>query len=94
MGSRHQLFIIARIRPAGESNKSYYYCLVHIHHQSLSGTGPLKAVLTFINLIKQPENARVVRQELQAAHNKYHRWFEEIEVDPYNPRTPCPFLAY
>ncbi|KAI0312684.1 hypothetical protein OF83DRAFT_1176408, partial [Amylostereum chailletii] len=53
MGQRHQIFLIARVRPHGDADtKPNYRCVAALHHQWCYGTLPLKAARRFISLGK------------------------------------------
>ncbi|KAK7440634.1 hypothetical protein VKT23_016982 [Stygiomarasmius scandens] len=66
MGQRHQVFLIARLVPHGSTDgKAYYRCVVARHHQWCYGTLPLAATYRFVTLLKNPNNAEIIRDELR-----------------------------
>ncbi|KAI0043329.1 hypothetical protein FA95DRAFT_1563456, partial [Auriscalpium vulgare] len=91
MGQRHQAFVIARVRPHGAaSSELKYRCIAAYHHQWCYGTLPLRAVLRFVDLIKQDDNAMLVRAEIDEMHGKYGRW----EDEPKMPEVPASVVAF
>ncbi|KAH9918136.1 uncharacterized protein B0H18DRAFT_912932 [Fomitopsis serialis] len=90
MGRRHQAFLIARVVPHGAPDgRPRYRCIAAYHHQECYGDIPAAAIIRFVTLLKQKENAEVVRAEIQNIHGKYGRWTQE----PKLPEHPCPFTA-
>ncbi|KAI0645219.1 hypothetical protein C8Q79DRAFT_1011306 [Trametes meyenii] len=89
MGQRHQAFFIARVRPT--TGAPAYLCLGGFYHQWCYGQLALHAMYRFITLVRQPENAAVVRAELRALDGKY----PSTEKDAYDvmPSMPCPFSS-
>ncbi|KIM35252.1 hypothetical protein M413DRAFT_32608 [Hebeloma cylindrosporum] len=88
MGQRHQAFIIARVVPSGSPPKgAYYRCVGALHHQWCYGRLPLKAATRFMTLIKQEDNALIIREELRAMDGLY-RLYGPI------PDVPCPFTYF
>ena len=93
MGRRHQVYLIARITPHGEPpGETKYRCIAALHHQCCYGRMPLRAATRFFTLIKQKENAEIVREEIQSIHGLYGRFgtFESPEL----PDIPCPFVSF
>lgn len=88
MGQRHQAFIIAKVKARG-STEAKYRCIAAYHHQWCYGTLPLRATRRLLTLVKQPENAEIIREELRSVDGKYARPGE----DPAIPDAPCPFTA-
>ena len=88
MGQRHQAFVIARVVAHGAS-KATYRCIAARHHQWCFGTLPLRATRRFLDLIKQENNARIIKKEIEALHGKYGRFNRE----PALPDVPCPYIA-
>lgn len=89
MGQRHQIFLIARIIPHGHTDAKYR-CIGAFHSQWCFGTLPLKATLRFLTLIKQPDNADIIRHELSELNGKYGRGDEE----PQLISIPCPYSLF
>jgi hypothetical protein len=89
MGQRHQAFAIARIRPRGESTAKYR-CVAAFHHQWCYGRLPLAATHRFLMLIKQKDNAEIIREELRQLDGKFGRWRQK----PALPKIPCPYIAF
>ncbi|EIW56023.1 uncharacterized protein TRAVEDRAFT_98499, partial [Trametes versicolor FP-101664 SS1] len=74
IGSPHQAFLLARVRPHGTPPRSpgRYRCIGALHiHSDCTDVVPLRAVRRFINLISQKGNASVVRSELRAIDGQY-----------------------
>ncbi|PIL36658.1 hypothetical protein GSI_00347 [Ganoderma sinense ZZ0214-1] len=92
MGQRHQAFLIARVRPHGapQSDPGQRRCVAAIHHQWCYGLRPLLAMRRLITLMSHPENAAVVRAELQAIDGQYGSHGNE---EPKIPHVPCPYTA-
>ncbi|KAJ7507695.1 hypothetical protein B0H11DRAFT_1848900 [Mycena galericulata] len=73
MGQRHQVFIVARVVPHGEAS-ARFRCVGAFHHQWSAFAFyalPLKAARRFMSLIKQKDNALIVKEELRAIQGKY-----------------------
>ncbi|KAK7031161.1 hypothetical protein VNI00_013576 [Paramarasmius palmivorus] len=110
MGQRHQAFLIVRLTPVsadGEQTKAYYRCVCAIHHQWCYGRLPLSATRRFLNLLKNPENAEIVRDEIRRAHGKYGRqgtkptipalafpYTQFLFVQAFNMDIDNPYYAY
>lgn len=91
MGQRHQLFIIARLRPHGAPDSPpMYRCVAAHHHQWNYGRRALRAVRRVLTLVKQKENADIIHAEINNLHGKYGRWREK----PKMPSVPAPFIAF
>ena len=89
MGQRHQAFIIARVVPHGSPpGDAQYRCIGALHHQHCCGRLPLKAATRFMTLIKQEDNATIIREELRAIDGLYGRFKPQI------PDIPCPFTHF
>ncbi|CDO75624.1 hypothetical protein BN946_scf184840.g7 [Trametes cinnabarina] len=82
MGQRHQAFLIARV---GVGNR--HRCVAALHHQWCYGTLPLRAARRFVTLVKQKDNAAVVRGELRALDNVK-------DGDDFESPTPCPYSRF
>ncbi|KAI0321732.1 hypothetical protein OF83DRAFT_1168141 [Amylostereum chailletii] len=92
MGQRHQIFLIARVRPHGDVNtQPRYRCVAVLHQQWCYGRLPLKGARRFMTLVSQEDNAKIVSSELDAIQGKYGSCGEE---EPKIPHTPCPYLSY
>ncbi|KAJ7597531.1 hypothetical protein C8J56DRAFT_920300 [Mycena floridula] len=89
MGQRHQAFVIARVVPHGEK-KPAYRCIAAVHHQWCYGRLPLKALDRFLKLVKQPNNAEIVLEEIQLIQGKYGRHQQTPEIVD----VPCPFTSF
>lgn len=92
MGQRHQLFIIARLRPYGaaENSPPLYRCVAAFHSQWLYGCLALRSARRILTLIKKKENAEIVRAEIDGLQGKYGRRQQE----PIMPKVPAPFTAF
>ncbi|THU76843.1 hypothetical protein K435DRAFT_974256 [Dendrothele bispora CBS 962.96] len=91
MGRKHQVYIIARLIPHDSTTgKPYYCCIGGHHHQSCYGTLPLAATHRFLALIKNEDNAEIIRDELRrrAQHKYYGLGREEF---PFMPAMSCPY---
>jgi hypothetical protein len=91
MGQRHQVFLIARVAPHGKPlGETRYRCIAALHHQWCYGRLPLQAATRFITLIKQKENAEIIREEIDNIHGLYGIF----ETPPELPKLPCPFAFF
>ncbi|KAJ7638714.1 hypothetical protein FB45DRAFT_1023481 [Roridomyces roridus] len=81
MGQRHQIFIVARV--ATRDSAARYRCVGAYHHQWCYGRLPLKAARRFITLIKQKDNAAIVKDELRA-----------MQVQDSEAQVPCPYSTF
>ncbi|EKM59017.1 uncharacterized protein PHACADRAFT_169481 [Phanerochaete carnosa HHB-10118-sp] len=88
MGQRHQAFVIAKVQSHG-SAEAKYRCIAAYHHQWCYGTLPLRATRRLLILVRQPENAEIIREEVRSIASKYGRPGQE----PFIPDIPCPFVA-
>ncbi|KAI0922000.1 hypothetical protein AcW2_006816 [Taiwanofungus camphoratus] len=92
MGQPLQAYVIARVQPHGPPDTPpKYRCIAAYHHQWCYGRLPLYALRRFLTLVKQKDNARIIRAEIRSIDGKYGRWLEP--EGPKMPRTPCPFTA-
>ncbi|KAG6876549.1 hypothetical protein C0992_012472 [Termitomyces sp. T32_za158] len=89
MGQRHQAFLIAKIIPHGDTDAKYR-CVAAMHHQWCFGSLPLHATRRLLTLLKKPEHATIVIEELRTLDGKYGRW----GVSPKMPPIPCPFSSF
>ena len=88
MGQRHQAFIIALVRTA--QGKKHYRCVGAFHHQWCYGNLPLLAAYRFLTLIKQKDNAQIIREDLRLIEGKYGRWKQV----PKTPAVPLPYTTF
>ncbi|KAK7440619.1 hypothetical protein VKT23_016967 [Stygiomarasmius scandens] len=85
----HQAFLIARLVPHGsKTGQAYYRCIGVHNHLHCYGALPLTAVHRFITLLKNPNNADIVRDEIRRVQSVYGRMGEEPRV----PLMPCPYV--
>jgi hypothetical protein len=81
MGSRHQLFIIARVN-------GRYRGLAVVHHQILSGERALEACLRLLKTFEAPENRLAISHEV--------RWAETLSTSDWESKDaeyiPFPFI--
>lgn len=84
----HQVLLIAQVRVRGSQNPTYR-CVAEYHKHDCYGTLPLRALLRLFTLLKQPDNADVVREELRALDGQYG----EPGKDPKGSDVPCRFLS-
>jgi hypothetical protein len=89
MGQRHQAFVIARVIPHGET-RAYYRCISALHHQWCYGRLPLLATRRFLALVKQKDNAEIIREEIRSLHGKYGRW----KHSPKMPGVPSYYIGF
>jgi hypothetical protein len=89
MGQRHQVFLIARVLPHNDT-RYLYRCIAAFHHQWCFGEFPLQAVRRFLALVRQKNNAEIVRSEIQDIQGKYGVLGEEPRI----PDVPCPYTAF
>lgn len=90
MDRSHQVFLIARIRPHGSPpGVRKYRCIAALHDKQCYGRGPLRATHRFLTLVRQKENAEIVRAEIRSLDGKYGR----SGSPPSIPDVPCPFAA-
>ena len=92
MGQRHQVFLIARVRPHGSppDHPGRRRCIAACHHQWCYASLPLAATRRLVTLLKNPENALIIREELRAIDGKYGAYGA---APPNIPDIPCPFVA-
>ncbi|RPD62079.1 hypothetical protein L226DRAFT_571451 [Lentinus tigrinus ALCF2SS1-7] len=92
MGQRHQVFLIARVRPHGApaDHPGNRRCIAAFHHQWCYGSLPLRAMRRLVTLIQQPDNATIVRAEVRDIQGKYGSYGAE---GPCIPDVPCPFTT-
>ena len=91
MGQRHQVYLIARVTPHGKPlGETRYRCIAALHHQWCYGRLPLRAATRFITLIKQKENAEIIREEI----NNIHGLYGIFKTPPKLPTVPCPFAHF
>lgn len=89
MGPWHQAFIIARVIPHGNPPCSAQYrCVGALIQQFYSLKLPLIAVTRFMKLIKQEDNAAIIREEIRAIDGLYGK------PNPPIPDLPCPFTSF
>lgn len=89
MGQRHQVYLIARIRPHG-STVPRYRCIAGYHHQWCFDLSPIRAARRCITAIKQKEHTDILREELRAVDGKYGTFGHKPEL----PDRPCPFASF
>ena len=83
MGQRHQAFAVARVVPHGET-KPYYRCIAVIHHQWCYGRLPLRAARRCLTLIKQKDNAEIIREEIRLMKEN----MGDVNVNPGYQKFP------
>lgn len=87
MGQRHQAFLVARVIPY-KADVARYRCIGALHHQWCYGTLPLRAIRRFLDLIKIPQNAEIISEELMYLNGKYGA---KLAEEPRIPDVPCPY---
>ena len=92
MGQRHQVFLIARVRPHGAPSDypGRRRCIAACYHQWCYSSLPLAATRRLVSLLKNPENALIIREELRAIDGKYGPYGA---TSPPIPDVPCPYTA-
>ena len=80
MGARHQMFVIAKILQR-------YRTLAVVHHQFLSGGGPLKRCLRLLQIFQSESNRTPIQQELRTACEKTEHFWNGDDLQPF------PFIA-
>ena len=91
MGRRHQVYLIARITPYRCPLKvTRYRSIAALYHQWCYSRLPLQAATRFITLIKQKENADIIREEIRSIHGLYGIF----QTSPEIPIVPCPFAHF
>jgi hypothetical protein len=88
MGQRHQAFVIARVIRHGETQRKYR-CIAALHHQWCYGRLPLLATRRFLTLVKQKDNAEIIRSEIQSIDGKYGPGSKQPKI----PKVPCPYTT-
>ncbi|KAF7301373.1 hypothetical protein MIND_00702500 [Mycena indigotica] len=89
MGQRHQIFLVARVVAHGE-NAARYRCVGAYHHQWCYGRLPLMGARRFITLLKQKDNAKIVKAEIDAIQGQYGKENLPRNVD----YVPCPYSLF
>ncbi|KAF5336256.1 hypothetical protein D9758_016062 [Tetrapyrgos nigripes] len=91
MGQRHQVFVIARLVPHGSTTgQAFYRCIAAHHHQFCYGSLPLRGVNRFLALLRNENNASIIRDEIRRVQGVYGRRGES----PYMPLMPCPYTLF
>jgi hypothetical protein len=88
MGQRHQVYIIALILSA--QGEKHYRCVGGFHHQWCYGNLPLLAARRFLTLIKQKDNAEIIREDLRLIEGKYGRRKQAPKI----PAIPLPYTTF
>ncbi|KAA1465908.1 hypothetical protein DENSPDRAFT_876085 [Dentipellis sp. KUC8613] len=90
MGQRHQVYLIARIRGKGAdpSSRGRYRCVFGWHHQWCYARLPLLGTHRFFTLLKNPDNAEIVRWELDRIQGL---WADDEELTAI---LPCPYTSF
>ncbi|KAJ8472359.1 hypothetical protein ONZ45_g16678 [Pleurotus djamor] len=92
MGQQHQVYLIAKVVPHGSTDgKPQYQSLGGFHNQWCLARLPVQATRRFIDLVNQPQNAEIIRYEINAIQGKYNL---KSRVKPVLPQIPCPYLMY
>ncbi|KAJ7047474.1 hypothetical protein C8F04DRAFT_9306 [Mycena alexandri] len=91
MGQRHQAFLIARVAAHNATaTAARYRCVGAYHHQWCYGRLPLMAARRFLTLVKQKDNAEIIREQLRTIQGKYGIG----ETEPRMPAVPCPYPTF
>ncbi|KAF8165997.1 hypothetical protein B0H34DRAFT_649747 [Crassisporium funariophilum] len=91
MGQRHQVYLIAKVVPHDKTpREARYRCIGALHHHWCYGRAPLQATTRFMKLIKQKENAEIIREEINALHGLYGVFSQKPDL----PEIPCPFAHF
>jgi hypothetical protein len=89
MGQRHQAFVIARVIRHKETQPKYR-CIAAVHHQWCYGRLPLRATRRLLTLVKQKDNAEIIRSEIRSIDGMYGAGNQQPKV----PKIPCPYTAF
>ncbi|KAI0057868.1 hypothetical protein BV25DRAFT_1862754 [Artomyces pyxidatus] len=89
MGQRHQVFVIARIRPHGVATPEYR-CIAVIHDQHCQGVQATQGIRRFLALVREKANAEIVLAEIKGMQGLYGRPNDL----PAMPKTPAPFIVF
>ena len=90
MGSQHEFYLIAKIKPHG-GGKATYRCIGALCAQWYHGSMPVSAARRAIQLFRVPDNAQIVQEELRAIDGKYGAHSSE---EPVIPARPCPYSLF
>ncbi|TRM59567.1 hypothetical protein BD626DRAFT_633104 [Schizophyllum amplum] len=90
MGESHQFFLIARIEPHG-GGKAQYRCIGALNAQWYHGSMPVSAARRLIQLLRVPDNAQIVQEELRAIAGNYGA---HGATEPVIPARPCPYTLF
>jgi hypothetical protein len=78
----------ARVVPQG-ATKPQYWCVAAFHHQFCYRILPPLATRCLLTLIKQKDNAKIIRFKIESIHEKYGTMGEKPDI----PDIPCPYIA-
>lgn len=84
----HNVFLIAQVKARGSQDPAYR-CVGGYHKHDCYGSLPLRALLRFFTLLRQSDNADIIREEIHALDGQYGQPGE----DPKSPNVPCRFLS-
>ena len=90
MGSQHEFYLIAKIKPHG-GGKATYRCIGALCAQWYHGSMPVSAARRAIQLFRVPDNAQIVQEELRAIDGKYGAHGSE---KPIISARPCPYSLF
>ena len=90
LGSKHLVYLIARVIPYGE-DKPRYRCICVLRPSTLcsAGSARLLSLDRFLTAIKQKDNAEIIREEIRSLDGRYGRNLQQPSV----PAVPCPYTA-
>lgn len=83
MGQPHQLFLVARVRPAPGEPKEYR-CVAAFCHNWCYAKLPLYCANRFKRLARTKANAALIQRDLDLYH----------EGVQHSPETPCPYISF
>lgn len=84
-GYRHEVFLIARVRPDGAATPRYH-CIAGFRHRYCYGLLALNAIHSFITQLKQSAHSEIIRAEIAAIQTKW----EGLRLPAY----PCPYATF
>ncbi|KAF7313712.1 hypothetical protein HMN09_00528100 [Mycena chlorophos] len=90
MGQRHQIFIVAKV--ITQDLVTRYRCVGAYHHQWCYGRLPLRGARRFLDLLKQKDNANIVKAEL-ATLNRLRTYGTDVPPDSF-VYAPVPYALF
>jgi hypothetical protein len=82
MGNQHHAFVIAPVNSSG-APKTKYRSITALYNQWCYEDQPPRAARRFMQLVRQPDNSRVIRHDIKAFQSS----------PDADPKHPCPFVG-